>query len=59
MREVKYLQIPLIPGTGIVEFVNTESRIGATKTPENVKRKKPQKVKRNGELFNGSGFCLG
>lgn len=53
MREVKYLQIPLIRGTGIVEFVNTESRIGATKTPENVKRKKPQKVKRNGELFNG------
>ena len=37
------MQIPLIRGTRIVKFINIE-RIGATKTPENVKEKKTQKV---------------
>lgn len=50
--------IPLIRGTRIVKFINIESRIGATKKPENVKKTKHRKwntkqVKRNGELFNG------
>ena len=46
MQKDKYCMIPLIWGTRIVKFINTESGIGATKKTENVtKKKKPDKQK--------------